>query len=322
MTRIKRKHHFVPVFYLAGFTPSGSRDDLLSVLDIQTGECRDSKPSGIGFEKDLYRVDHPEGASDVVEDTIAEFIEGPMAQVLSCLDATTYPLLSDDWLTILRFIAVLVVRVPRMRNSDTLDAQRVTQFVNEMMFGTAELSERTITWMQSEGVPLPEYADPENVRQAILTDLALTPFDRNWRMETMLEIADTLVPILSERKWVLLVAENDAGDFICSDSPVAMTWANHKMHNQPMGFEMSDVVVTTPLSRRFALIGQYDGAQGIARIGKELVAFINRQTAAFAQRHLYASSSDFPVMLRSGRVGTTQEYINERHAHIITGVSK
>src|SRR5687768_11444215 len=52
-----RKHHFVPQFYLAGFTPSGTRDDSLFVLDRQTGRQWQSSLTDAGCERDFYMLE-------------------------------------------------------------------------------------------------------------------------------------------------------------------------------------------------------------------------------------------------------------------------
>jgi hypothetical protein len=68
-----RKHHYVPQFYLKGFTPTGADGEALWVLDQHSGKQWQSTPPGIAFERDLYRVTAPGVAPDLVERKFAEF---------------------------------------------------------------------------------------------------------------------------------------------------------------------------------------------------------------------------------------------------------
>ena len=53
---IARSHHYVPAFYLAGFTDTGTRDGFLWVSDRETERTWRSKPDEAGCERDFYRI--------------------------------------------------------------------------------------------------------------------------------------------------------------------------------------------------------------------------------------------------------------------------
>ncbi len=311
MSEVKRKHHFVPVSYLAKFMPSGSPDDRLSVLALSSGKTWESRPSAIGFEKNLYAFDHPDADPNTNEDPLSDRVEGPMAQVMARLSDQNLPLGPEDYETLMRFLAMLAIRVPRIRRREREDTRRIERFATEMMLQRPDSFQWLVAQMEREGVRLPEGADLEALRQDLLANPPLL-MDQNWHMETMLEIAEELVPVFRARSWSLLVAEEDAGDFICSDSPVAMMSTDPARRRMPMGFGCEDVIVTAPLSRRMALYGQFDGHSIMVKVDRPSVAFINQRTAAFAERHLYASSLDFPIALRDGSVGAWSEYQAQR----------
>jgi hypothetical protein len=314
MSEVKRRHHFVPVFYLAGFTPSGSTDDRLSVLDLPTGKTWGARPSAIGFEKNLYAFDHPSADPNTVEDILSDRVEGPMAQIMASLSDQSLPLGPEDYETLMRFLAMLAIRVPRIRRREREDTRRVEQFATEMMMQHPASFQGLVEQLEREGVRLPEGADLEAMRQEVLANPPPL-MDQNWHMETMLEIAEELVPVFGARSWSLLVAEEEAGDFICSDSPVAMMSTDPRRQRMPMGFGCEDVIVTAPLSRRMALFGKFGGHSIMMKVDRPMVAFINQRTAVFAERHLYASNLDFPIALRDGSVGAWSEYRAQRSSH-------
>src|SRR4051812_12302842 len=56
MKRPPRRHHVIPAAYLAGFTPSGGRDDLLWVYDMERRHRWRARPEQAGTVKDFYRI--------------------------------------------------------------------------------------------------------------------------------------------------------------------------------------------------------------------------------------------------------------------------
>ena len=54
---IPRKHHYVPRFYLGGFTDTGEQDGRLTVLDKESGRQWHSSPGDAGCEKDFYMLE-------------------------------------------------------------------------------------------------------------------------------------------------------------------------------------------------------------------------------------------------------------------------
>ena len=57
MSDSPRKHHYVPQFFLAGFTPSGRRKDFLWVTDKKKLEQRKARPLKVALKRDFYGVE-------------------------------------------------------------------------------------------------------------------------------------------------------------------------------------------------------------------------------------------------------------------------
>jgi hypothetical protein len=70
---ISHRHHYVPEFYLAGFTASGEKDDFLFVFDKDKKKQWKSKPNSIAFEHDYYRFDFKGLGPDYIEKNFAIF---------------------------------------------------------------------------------------------------------------------------------------------------------------------------------------------------------------------------------------------------------
>jgi hypothetical protein len=67
---------------LAGFTPTGSRDDFLHVTGLPQARQWRSRPESTGFEVDLYRVELGDVEPDTLENEFAK-IETQVAPILA-----------------------------------------------------------------------------------------------------------------------------------------------------------------------------------------------------------------------------------------------
>ena len=67
---VSKKHHYLPVHYLNGFTDS---NNTFYVYDKKTGKIFPTSPNGVFFENDLNTVTFPNGESlDFLEDLYTE----------------------------------------------------------------------------------------------------------------------------------------------------------------------------------------------------------------------------------------------------------
>ena len=109
-----RKHHFVPICWLTGFTETGEKDGRLWVTDFSRKKQWPSTPENAGHIRDFYRL------SDLAPDPIVVekffgLLEDQVAPVLKNIDRERR--LPDDGEldALLRFMAYQWVRVPRFR---------------------------------------------------------------------------------------------------------------------------------------------------------------------------------------------------------------
>ena len=120
MKKPSRNHHFIPAFYLAGFTPSGSKEDFLWVIDTQIGKYWRSKSENTGFQKDLHSLVLPaefsEVAPDLLEMEIEKLIESPAAKVIQ--NIINHQCLPDkeDFDVLIGFVGLQTVLTPSFRS--------------------------------------------------------------------------------------------------------------------------------------------------------------------------------------------------------------
>ena len=116
MTNRPRKHHYIPAFYLAGFTTSGSEDDRLHVFDQGQIKSWPSKPRNAGHERDFYAVEvGPDVDPATFESKVLAPIESEFCHVIrKCVEDERLTE-GEDFGVLLNFVAVMATRTPRTR---------------------------------------------------------------------------------------------------------------------------------------------------------------------------------------------------------------
>ncbi len=118
-----RKHHYVPQFYLAGFTKNDCKEGDLYVLDKEQGKTWKSTPKGSAHKRDFHAIDpEPGGDPMAVEKAMAQ-VEGQWSAALA--DVIEKKALPEDesFGDLMMFVAFMAVRVMRIRDivSDGID---------------------------------------------------------------------------------------------------------------------------------------------------------------------------------------------------------
>jgi len=111
---------------------------------------------------------------------------------------------------------------------------------------------------------------------------------------------DKMLPILLERKWLLLRAPKGSGGFITSDHPVVLTWSNPKMRGgfYGPGFGLTGTHVYFPISTGLAVIGAFELKELEIDIEENGVAGVNGAQVANAERQVYARDRNFTYFLQ------------------------
>ena len=117
---------------------------------------------------------------------------------------------------------------------------------------------------------------------------------------------DFITGLLLARQWVLLAAEEDAGDFVCSDHPVLLEWTVEvpQFFRDSPGFGLENTIVHVPLSRKLLLRGTFDGPGGVTvPVGRDTVAVVNGFAIGKVTRFLYTPEADFIWEKEDGSIG-------------------
>jgi hypothetical protein len=104
------------------------------------------------------------------------------------------------------------------------------------------------------------------------------------------------LPMLSSRKWFLMRATSDSGGFVTSDHPVSLIWSEQRERRffRSPGIGMKGTEGEFPASHDLAIVGTFDGPEGMRDISTEHVALANGIVVAHSDRKsTLATTSSF-----------------------------
>ena len=304
-----RKHHFLPQFYLAGFTDSGNKKGKLWVLDKENLCQWRTTPKSVAYCKDYYGIDVKDADENAVENALGEF-EGQAAGVIRKTVTSEQLPKDEDFILLMNCVALFWARVPRIRNITSRFIGEVLKKLNQMMVASPQMYKGIIDRMRQDGKELPEGADDyEAMKRFVKSGEYTADFDQTWHVSKILEAMDNLIPFLMKRRWSLLIAQRGEGSFICSDSPVTLTWTKDVKLPVGPGFAHKHSAVAMPLNSRITLVGEFDRPSVVMPVPLRYVAYFNSLVAATAERFIYSAAQDFPWMSRHGTVERTRELL-------------
>jgi hypothetical protein len=284
---VKKAHHFVPRFYLAGFAgPAGPAR--LWQYDKVRGEVTESSPRRAGRRRHYHSIPKKDGTVDVsVENAlaVAENQSAPLLRRLiggEALDNRERSVLSY-------FIALMLVRVPAFRDG-------VAKFKAAIVKDMTRLMARRGAF---DSIPVPKEAQESigKAREALRQGEFDVEVHPHGSLDALLA-AEKIAGLLHRMTWVLLGSHGRIR-YVTSDNPVTyVDPAVHPRSPRPVGLMNRTIEVTFPLSSSMALMAGWPGGGGIhrRRATENTVRQINRRTAAGASRFVYAAEKSDQLM--------------------------
>jgi hypothetical protein len=300
MTELKRRNHYVPRFYLAGFTGDGEDEGLVWVTDQDNGKRWRSRPEGIAFERDLYRFEGASAEPDLLENAFAE-MEAHMARVLGTTRTSGILPTGEDLDILLFFVALLFVRVPGAMSRADEPMKEIAKMIMEEMIASPERWRATIDRAKASGVDLGPDVSYDSMKRFVEEERFELRVNQNLRLRILMFRAEVIYAALKERRWRLLVPPAEGGDLICSDHPASIVSIDELPGLFGPGFGMLGTEVSVPLNKRLVLFGTFDGEQGTYRMTTDSVATFNSRTAMYA-RLLFSPGKDFRFVRHDGQV--------------------
>ncbi len=290
-----RNHHWIPQCYLKGFAKSRSKNAQLFVADVFSRKSFVTVPRNVASARDFNRIDAAGVDANHIESAYADF-EGLAAQALARMDEKRGFGNEEDHNLVLNLIALFSVRNPRMRENMRQFQEQVAKQIMSLTVASKERYESSMAGAIRSGEVKPN-ADVtyESMREFIDGEHYTIDVPTTRHVQTELKLAETVLPLLGERSWLLFRAGADSGGFVTSDHPVSLYWsdARDRGHFYPPGFGLKDTEVLFPVSHELAMVGTFDGPRGVHDATPNQVALANGITVMHGHRQIYARDDRF-----------------------------
>lgn len=290
-----RHHHYIPQCYLKGFTKDGKKDSQLLAIDFQEKKEFMTIPRNVGGVRDFNRIDIDGVEQDALEKSLSGF-ERQVDAALRDLEETLV-FEGETRILILNLIALLGIRSPEMREQVRTLHASVAEKIMDLTLASKERWESQIRKMKEAGKVVNESTTYEEAKRFHENKDYKITVAREHAIHMEFVGVDTILPYLDARNWLLIKATEESGPFITTDNPVNLTWKEPDrvpliFRNSP-GYAMKSTQVYFPVSRNLALIGEFDGHEGVMEGSMELVSMLNSKMLMFARSQIYSPSSGF-----------------------------
>jgi hypothetical protein len=277
-----RAHHFVPQFWLAGFTENGERDGKLWVTDLERNKQWESSPANTGHRRDFYRIEHDLDPT-VIEKAFSK-IESQFAPLFRMLVHERRGPFASELKPLLWFVALQFGRTPVFRPL----VLRILNNAHRERFAVALASR--VSWdvlLKEVGTSSDEPgADYEGMKMFFDAGNYTLSAATEWYVEQTFKAVETIFPLLRQRYWRTVLSVN--GNFIASDNPVVL---ESETPRDMIGFKNADAVLYA-VSRHVLLLGTRK-RQPPELVNHWRIAGFNTITMLHADSQFFSHRPDF-----------------------------
>lgn len=283
----KRRHHYLPVFYLKGFVDPHN-EPYIWLYKKGNPDVRKATARNIAVEKDYYSFITPEGNKDsqTLENELAK-IECGVAPVFRKIKNQT-ELNDQERMLLSLFLALMMVRVPNFRENIEEALGESMKKMNMILATDSRNFKAMIDKFEEDtgkkiGMPI------EELRKYMAEGQYDTRATPQFGLAMALDMIPTFAPIFSKMNWTFLEITGDYR-FVTSDNPLSCIDPAHDPKSLlGVGLLNKDIEVTFPISRDLMLLGMWKNFEGDKILSDKPVRDMNRRTVISALRFVFAS---------------------------------
>jgi hypothetical protein len=299
---VSRAHHYVPVFYLKGFTSPKDREYLW--VYEQGKSVRKSKPVNEAHERDFYTYEDEDGTRRDLEQPLSG-IESTMAPLFRIIDDNNFRFHPEEFAALTMFISLMWVRGPFGRDLvSQLSAQVLKSVVMEEAADPEKFKKTYDDFLQKSSTTTEISA--EEIRGSLLKDDWEVQHSPGYTLHKMFAGVPVINRILQKKDWQLLIAEGN--DYFCtSDFPVVNILPDRPGHagqaSIGTGFGRPGVEIFFPLTRRTCLLLKDRTRRNSKMVPGGMVREINKFLMVGARRFIYACEKNNAMEKLFNKIG-------------------
>jgi hypothetical protein len=294
----KSNHHYIPQFYLRGFSAGTGRQAQVFVFDSGTKKSFTTLIRNIGSRRNFNRVEAEGVGPNSIEDAIAK-TEGDIAPFLQQIIKAQAFQTAEHFNSVLNLMALMSVRNPRLRSSLSDFHKEIAERIMGISVSKREIWESQIEQMRKSGVPLMESVTYEDMKRFHEEKRYEILIDQTHLINLELKMVEPVLEQLSRRSWCFVCSPKNH-QFITCDDPTVLSWTEKVRHPNPWspGHGLKNTVVMFALSPELALVGLFEKIPKKIDYQPEQVAAFNAAVARQSRNQIYARDGGFMIQLK------------------------
>jgi len=250
MGAFPKRHHFLPRFYLEGF----SRDGWLWLCDRERKHFRKSNPEKTAIIRDFYVLENKSGEKDYSVEQAFSLIEGKASEVIHKLERCE-GIEPKERADLALFVALLMTRTPRFERDVQQMTDAAAKHIIKHSVSNVGAAENLI---RRSGTNL----DPQGMLDFVQKERFQMETSHNFIVTSMVEKAHKFGLDVCLMNWSVLHA-SDRSSFITTDQPVGFIVPDElRGTREPIfGLASERIIKVVPLTQRVALLMTDYGAK-------------------------------------------------------------
>jgi len=311
MKKGARHHHYLPQIYLKGFINSESKRPKITVIDLKKKRYFETSPRNIGGKRDFNRIEINGHKPNIIETKLSHF-ENNIRSVINSIE-TQLRIDDNSYNLLMNLIALLAIRNPRNRDYVSDFHEELLKHMLGIRLATKERWESMKTINEQGTNELEDNISYEELKSFFDSNQYKITIPREYQISIESEQIDAILPYLYNRNWLLIQAPNKENLFITSDFPVVLTWKNPNeiplfYRNSP-GYGLKNTEVTFPLTKNYAVIGDFENDRKFIQANSELVAAINSRMLSFTNKQVFSTNLNFKYLDKRGKLKKGSELL-------------
>ena len=293
-------------------------NEQIHVIDVNDKRHFETGSNAIAAQTDFNRINIEGHAMDEIESHLSD-IEGQAATVLNDIAQNARLPQNRDMDVLVVYVGILALNNPQVRKGlRNIDRETERQRMREMV-ETPETYESRMSESEIEN-PI-EYEAMRTFVENEEYTISVEDPGGYYLARVFDALYDFVLPLFNYMKWSLLIAEDNAGDFITSDRPAFFFGINNVVLDTlsrytrvssglilptPTPGLHTNLELSMPLNPRMAIyVTDPDALAPIKHADRKTVAMINKRIIDSAAKQIYCSNLDFEYLdndqIQSGR---------------------
>lgn len=281
----KKRHHYLPVFYLNGFVDPHNKP-YIWIYEKGNLDVRKASAKDIAAQKHYYSFTTPEGERDSETfENVLEKIEGKVAPIIN--NIKEHKAFTDEqrgWFAL--FLAFTMTRVPSCRENNEQVTGEAVKKANQIWASYSAGFKSMVEKFEKDTGNKIEMS-VEKLRKFVLEGQYDVKIDSQFSLAMILTAID-LAPIFYGMNWTFLEATEDY-KFVTSDNPLSCFDPTYDPKSFDMGLLNRNIEITFPISKDLMFLGTWKQSEGYKKLNNKLVKDMNHRTVISALRFVFAS---------------------------------